>query len=76
VHDRGNGSQTEVTGSVEAEGSRPGRRVRGGRRVGIGVGWRREDGWRHGPPEIAFGLLGLKELDTDRNELLREQNEL
>jgi len=36
-----------------------------------------EDGWREqGLQAIAFGLLGLKELDRERNELLREQNEL
>ena len=34
-----------------------------------------EDGWRaQGLQSIAFGLLGLKELDMERNELLREQN--
>ena len=37
----------------------------------------REDRWRvRGLQSIAFGLLGLKELDKERNELLREQNEL
>ena len=37
----------------------------------------REDRWRvRGLQAIAFGLLGLKELDRERNELLREQNEL
>ena len=36
-----------------------------------------EDGWRvQGLQSIAFGLLGLKELDKERNELLREQNKL
>ena len=35
----------------------------------------REDGWRAwGLQAIAFGLLGLKESDRERNELLREQN--
>ena len=27
-----------------------------------------------GPPVCCFGLLGLKESDRERNELLREQN--
>jgi len=36
-----------------------------------------EDGWRaQGLQSIAFGLLGLKESNSERNELLREQNEL
>ena len=36
-----------------------------------------EDGWRvRGLQSIAFGLLGLKESNSERNELLREQNEL
>jgi len=36
-----------------------------------------EDRWRaRGLQAITFGLLGLKELDRERNELLREQNEL
>ena len=35
----------------------------------------REEGWRvWGLQAIAFGLLGLKESDKERNELLREQN--
>ena len=29
-----------------------------------------------GLQSIAFGLLGLKESNSERNELLREQNEL
>ena len=36
-----------------------------------------EDGWKvQGLQDITFGLLGLKEVDKERNELLREQNEL
>ena len=36
-----------------------------------------EDGWRvRGLQSIAFSLLGLKESNSERNELLREQNEL
>jgi len=36
-----------------------------------------EDSWRvWGLQSIALGLLGLKESNSERNELLREQNEL
>jgi len=47
-----------------------------GSRARTGVGWKL-NGWRAwGLQAITFGLLGLKELDRERNELLREQNEL
>jgi len=60
-----------------AEGSRPWKRSRVEVESEMELDGSREDGWRaQGLQAIAFGLLGLKELDRERNELLREQNEL
>jgi len=63
---------------LRAEGSRPRKKskmeVEESELESDGSG---EDGWRaRGLQSISFGLLGLKELDTERNKLLREQNEL
>ena len=60
---------------MRAEGSRLRKRSRVEVELELDSDGSREDGWRvQGLQAIAFGLLGLKELDKERNELLREQN--